>query len=63
MEVEFYTGPNLVSYQYAVACYLSEEAITCGDVREGEIVPLDNISGSLPRGYSRVLANMTVRDW
>ncbi len=63
VEVEFFSGPNLVAYQYTVACYEAEDDVTCGDVLDGEIVPIDSVSGSLPRGYSRVLANMTVRDW
>lgn len=62
VEVEFFSGPNLVAYQYTVACYEAEDDVTCGDVLDGEIVPIDSVSGSLPRGYSRVLANMTIPD-
>ncbi len=62
MEVEFFSGPNLVSYQYSVACYLAQDAVTCADVVGGDTTPIDSVTGSLPRGYSRVLANMTVRD-
>ena len=61
MEVEFFSGPNLVNYQYTVACF-PLDSITCSGVIGGGILPIDSVSGSLPRGYSRVLANMTVRD-
>ncbi len=62
MEAEFFSGPNLVSYQYSVACYLAQDAVTCADVVRGDTTPLDSATGSLPRDYDRVLVNMTVRD-
>jgi hypothetical protein len=62
VEVEFLTGPNLVEYQYTVACYNATENVDCADVFGGETTPIDSVSGLLPRRYSRVLANMTVRD-
>ena len=61
VDVEFFSGPNLVAYQYNVACYL-QDSVTCGDVIGGGLPPIDSVNGSLPRGYSRVVATMTVRD-
>jgi len=46
-----------------VACYLAQDDIRCADVVGGDSTPVDSVSGSLPRGYSRVLVNMTVRGW
>ena len=31
------------------------------DVLGGEVVPIDSVGGALPRSYSRVLTNLTVR--
>ncbi len=62
VEVEFFSGPNLVSYQYMVSCYSAQDAVTCADVVGGDTTPIDSATGSLPLDYDRVLVNMTVRD-
>ena len=58
--VEFLSGPNVVVYDYMVACY-PQDTIDCADVLGGEVVPIDSVGGALPRSYSRVLTNLTVR--
>jgi hypothetical protein len=62
VEVEFLTGPNLVEYQYTVGCYNATDTVDCGDILSGGAESIDSVSGLLPRKYSRVLANLTVRD-
>ena len=49
-----------VVYDYMVACY-PQDTIDCADVLGGEVVPIDSVGGALPRSYSRVLTNLTVR--
>ncbi len=62
VEVDFLTGPNLVEYQYAVGCYNATDNVDCGDILSGGAESIDSVSGLLPRKYSRVEANLTVRD-
>ena len=59
--VGFLSGPNGAVLDYTVACY-PQGTVGCADVLGGEVVPIDSVGGALPRGYSRVLTNLTVRD-
>ena len=64
MTVEFFSGPNLVEYDYSVSCFeqdLTVPTTSCGAVVNAGLSPIDTVSGSLPRGYSRVVENITVR--
>ncbi len=58
----FRTGPNGFSFDYTVACY-DADTVDCGGVLGGDAVPIDSVSGPLPRDYSSVVNEMTVRDW
>ncbi len=58
--VEFLSGPNVAVFDYTVACY-PQDTVDCADVLGGEVVPIDSVGGPLPRSYSRVLTNLTVR--
>jgi hypothetical protein len=60
LKVGFRTGPNGFSFDYTVACY-AQGAVDCGGVLEGTTAPIDSVSGPLPRDYSSVVADMTVR--
>jgi hypothetical protein len=60
LKVGFRTGPNGFSFDYTVACY-AQGAVDCGGVLEGTTAPIDSVSGPLPRDYSSVVAEMTVR--
>ena len=61
LEVGFRTGPNGFSFDYTVACY-AEGVVDCGGVLGADTMPIDSVSGPLPRDYSNVVAQMTVRD-
>ena len=61
LNVGFRTGPNAFSFDYTVACY-DADTVDCGGVLGGDAVPIDSASGPLPRDYSSVVAEMTVRD-
>jgi hypothetical protein len=60
LKVGFRTGPNGFSFDYTVACY-AQDTVNCGGVLGGTTAPIDSVSGSLPRDYSSVVADMTVR--
>jgi hypothetical protein len=60
LKVGFRTGPNGFSFDYTVACY-AQDTVNCGGVLEGTTAPIDSVSGALPRDYSSVVADMTVR--
>jgi hypothetical protein len=60
LKVGFRTGPNGFSFDYTVACY-AQGTVDCGRVLGGATAPIDSVSGALPRGYSSVVADMTVR--
>ena len=60
LKVGFRTGPNGFSFDYTVACY-AQDTVNCGGVLGGTTAPIDSVSGPLPRDYSRVVADMTVR--
>ena len=60
LKVGFRTGPNGFSFDYTVACY-AQDTVNCGGVLGGTTAPIDSVSGPLPRDYSSVVADMTVR--
>ncbi len=60
LKVGFRTGPNGFSSDYTVACYV-QGSVDCGGVLGGTTAPIESVSGPLPRDYSSVVADMTVR--
>ncbi len=62
--VSFSSGPNLVSYDYAVACYAQDPAVPttdCGAVAaEGTAPVVTPVTGTLPRGYAEVIVPVTL---
>ena len=64
MTVSFSSGPNLVSYDYTVACYAQDPAVPttdCGAVAaEGTAPVVTPVTGTLPRGYAEVIVPVTL---
>ena len=62
--VSFSSGPNLVSYDYTVACYAQDPAVPttdCGAVAaEGTAPVVTPVTGTLPRGYAEVIVPVTL---
>jgi len=62
--VSFSTGPNLVSYDYTIACYATNDAVPttdCGAVAAAGIAPVvPPITGTLPRGYAEVSVEVSL---
>jgi hypothetical protein len=60
LNVGFRTGPNGFNFDYTVACY-AQDTVDCDAVLGSDVTPIDSASGPLPRDYSNVVAEMTVR--
>ena len=62
--VSFSSGPNLVSYDYTVACYAQDPAVPttdCGAVAAAGTDPVVTpVTGTLPRGYAEVNVPVTL---
>ena len=62
--VSFSSGPNLVSYDYTVACYAQDPAVPttdCGAVAAAGTAPVVTpVTGTLPRGYAEVNVPVTL---
>jgi hypothetical protein len=60
--VEFTSGPNALSYEFAVACYSKNATIptdSCSAIAGSGLVPLGSANGTIPKGYSKVISNVT----
>ena len=60
-QVTFTTGPNLFEYDYTVSCYEYNPTVptsSCSAIATAGLEPLGSVGGTLPRGYSSVVANV-----
>ena len=60
--VAFDSGPNFLELAYTVSCYVRDPTagpVTCGSVSSSGLEASGTASGTLPRAYSQVVANVT----